>query len=136
MQQIHPDIRTLNDQLRPLIRELQDLGDRKGKLVEARRQLGGQKNENDLVKEELNKIEADAVVYKLIGPVLVPQDQSDAKTIISNRLDYINGEIKRTDSAIAESDRQENELTRKAQDLYRKMQEKQAQLMQASQQRA
>lgn len=134
MQQVHPDIKKLNDLLRPILKELQEVGEKKGKFVETRRQLGGQKNENDLVRDELNKLEPDATVYKLIGPALVPQDQSDAKTIISNRLDYINGEIKRTDTSIADLDRKEAELQKKAQDLYRRMQERQAQLIQQQQQ--
>ncbi|AIN95559.1 prefoldin subunit, putative [Leishmania panamensis] len=134
MQQVHPDIKKLNDLLRPILKELQELGDKKGKLIEARRQLGGQKNENELVRDEMNKLEPDATVYKLIGPALVPQDQSDAKTVISNRLDYINGEIKRSDSSIAEIDRKEAELQKKAQELYRRMQERQMQLIEQQQQ--
>ncbi|KPA73370.1 putative prefoldin subunit [Leptomonas pyrrhocoris] len=134
MQQVHPDIKKLNDPLRLILKELQDIGEKKGKLIETRRQLGGQKNENELVRDELNRLEPDASVYKLIGPALVPQDQSDAKTIIGNRLDYINGEIKRTDISIADIDRKENELQKKAQELYRKMQERQSQLVQQQQQ--
>ncbi|KPI83037.1 putative prefoldin subunit [Leptomonas seymouri] len=134
MQQVHPDIKKLNDQLRPILKELQEIGEKKGKFIEVRRQLGGQKNENELVREELHKLEPDATVYKLIGPALVPQDQSDAKTIIGNRLDYISGEIKRTDTSIADIDRKENELQKRAQELYRKMQERQSQLVQQLQQ--
>ncbi|KAL7697359.1 prefoldin subunit [Lotmaria passim] len=134
MQQVHPDIKKLNEQLRPILKELQEIGERKSKLIETRRQLGGQKNENELVRDELNKLEPDATVYKLIGPALVPQDQGDAKTIIGNRLDYINGEIKRTDTSISDTDRKESELQKKAQELYRKMQERQNQLVQQQQQ--
>lgn len=134
MQQVHPEIRALNDQLRPILKELQEIGEKKGKLIESRRQLGGQKNENELVKEELNKLEPDARVYKLIGPALVPQDQSDAKSIVGNRLEYITGEVKRTDTSIGDLDRKEADLQKRAQDLYRKMQEKQAQLIQQQQQ--
>eukprot|EP00796_Vickermania_ingenoplastis_P007711 gene7711-5410_t len=134
MQDIHPEIRSLNDQLGPVIREIQDLAQRKAKLVEARRQLGGQKNENDLVRDELNKLEPDAAVYKLIGPALVPQDQSDAKSIVANRLEFINNEINKTDKNIADIDRKETELQKRAQDLYRKMQEKQQLIMQQQQQ--
>ncbi|KAG5486383.1 hypothetical protein CUR178_07698 [Leishmania enriettii] len=134
MSQIHSDIKKLNDVLRPILKELQELGDKKGKLIEARRQLGAQKNENELVRDELNKLEPDATVYKLIGPALVPQDQSDAKTIIGNRLDYINGEIKRSDTSIADLDRKEAELQKKAQELYRKMQELQVQPVQRQKQ--
>lgn len=134
MQQVHPEIRALNDQLRPILKELQEIGEKKSKLIESRRQLGGQKNENELVKEELSKLEPGARVYKLIGPALVPQDQSDAKSIVGNRLEYITGEVKRTDTTIADFDRKEADLQKRAQDLYRKMQEKQAQLLQQQQQ--
>lgn len=134
MQQIHPEMRKLNDQLRPIFKEIQTIGEEKGKLIEARRHLGSQKNENDLVKDELNKLESGAAVFKLIGPVLVPQDQSDAKTIVANRLEFINHEINKTDKSIAELDRKENELQKQAQELYRKMQEKQQALQQQQQQ--
>lgn len=135
MQDIHPEIRALNDRLRPVIRDIQDAAERKSKLVEARRQLGSQKNENDLVKDELSKLEPDAKVYKLIGPALVPQDQSDAKSIVANRLEFINNEINKTDKNISEIDRKEAELQKLAQELYRKMQEKQQAIMQQQQQR-
>lgn len=133
MQQIHPEIRMLSDKLRPLFKEIQDVGEQKGKLIEARRQLGSQKSENDLVKGELNTLEPDAAVFKLIGPVLVPQDQNDAKSIVGNRLDFINHEINKTDKSIAELDRKENELQKQAQALYKRMQEKQQALQQQQQ---
>lgn len=133
MDQIHPEIRKLSDQLRPLFKEIQEAGQEKGKLIETRRHLGSQKNENDLVKDELNKLESDARVFKLIGPVLVPQDQSDAKNIVGNRLEYINHEINKTDTSIGELDRKEAELQKRAQELYRKMQEKQQAIMQQQQ---
>ncbi|CCW61308.1 unnamed protein product [Phytomonas sp. EM1] len=134
MQQLHPEIRSMNDQLKPILKEAQEIGDKKGKLIESRRQLGSQKNENELVREEIKKLEPDAMVYKLIGPALVPQDQGDAKTIVENRLEYINGEIKRTDNSILELDKKEAQLQKKAQEIYHKMQEKQAQIMQRQQQ--
>lgn len=133
-QQVHPDIRRLNDQLRPLLVEMRELSERKAKAVESRRHLGAQKSENELVKEELGKLDEDAMVYKLIGPALIPQDQSDAKSIVGNRLDYINGEIKRVDTSISDMDRKEADLQKKAQDLYRKMQERHSQIMQQQQQ--
>ena len=33
----------------------------------------GQYNENDMVLQELNRLEEDATVYKLVGPVLLTQ---------------------------------------------------------------
>ena len=37
------------------------------------------KNENTIVKNELNLLDDEDVVYKLIGPILVQQETSDAK---------------------------------------------------------
>jgi len=33
------------------------------------------------------------IVYKLIGPVLVKQDQAEAKSNVNTRLDFIRGEM-------------------------------------------
>ena len=38
-------------------------------------------------------LEEDATVYKLIGPVLVKQDLSEAKQTVEKRLDYISKEM-------------------------------------------
>ena len=35
----------------------------------------------------------DAVVYKMMGPVLVKQELSEARQTVSKRLDYINKEL-------------------------------------------
>ena len=41
-------------------------------------------------------------IYKLIGPVLLKQDKSDAVTSVNGRLDFIEKEIKRTEGRIKE----------------------------------
>lgn len=43
--------------------------------------------------QELDVLEEDATVYKLIGPVLVKQDLSEAKQTVEKRLDYIRKEM-------------------------------------------
>ena len=43
--------------------------------------------------QELDLLEEDAVVYKLVGPVLVKQDLTDAKATVQKRLDYITKEM-------------------------------------------
>ncbi|CAD2222417.1 hypothetical protein AGDE_02319 [Angomonas deanei] len=132
----HPDILKMRDQLTPIINEIQALGEKKGKLIDSRRQLDGQKNENELVLEEMGKLESDAMVYKLIGPALVPQDQADAKNVVSNRLEYINGELKRTDASLSEVSRKQTELEGKARQLYQKMMDRQAEYRQQQQAQA
>ncbi|KAH9588805.1 Prefoldin beta-like [Trypanosoma melophagium] len=134
-QQLPPEIKAMNDQLQVILKENQELGGKKSKLIEARRRLGAQKTENEIVRDEMKKLEPDSKVYKLIGPVLILQDQSDAKAIVSNRLEYINAELKRTDASIAELERKEKDSQQRAGDLFRKMQAKHAQLQQQQQKR-
>lgn len=79
------------------------------KYVAGRTQLDGQRNENLSVKEvkhfnwrswykvglfqEMELLGDDAVVFKMMGPVLVKQELSEAKQTVSKRLDYINKEM-------------------------------------------
>merc|ERR1712002_180279 len=60
-----------------------------------RSQLDGQLNENKVVKEELDVIGDDGVVYKLIGPALIRQDLEEARQNVAKRIDYIQQKIKR-----------------------------------------
>jgi len=41
----------------------------------------------------MQRLDADSNVYKLIGPVLVKQDQDEAKQNVQKRIDYINTEL-------------------------------------------
>jgi prefoldin beta subunit len=42
----------------------------------------------------------DSKIYKLIGPVLVPQDRPEANSNVEKRLEFIQGEVKRVDDLI------------------------------------
>ncbi|CAH3019186.1 unnamed protein product [Porites evermanni] len=91
------------------------------KLVSARQQLEAQLNENKVVKEELDVIEADGNVYKLIGPVLVKQDLEEAKQTVAKRIEYITAEIKRNDTGIKEAEKKRGgcqEILSKLQQQY------------------
>ncbi|KAK3852906.1 hypothetical protein Pmani_017124 [Petrolisthes manimaculis] len=65
------------------------------KTTSLRSQLDGQLNENKVVKEELDVINEENVVYKLIGPALIRQDLEEARQNVAKRVDYIQQEIKR-----------------------------------------
>jgi len=41
----------------------------------------------------MQRLDPDANVYKLIGPVLVKQDHEEAKQNVQKRIDYINTEL-------------------------------------------
>ena len=131
---IHPDIRAMYEDVQKHLAEMKGLQQKKSKCVESRHQLESQKTENELVREELYHLEDGAGVYKLIGPVLVSQDASDAKMIVEKRLEYITGEKKRTDITIDDFEKKEETERLKIIDLQRRMQERQNQIV-ASQQR-
>lgn len=61
--------------------------------VEARQQLDSQLRENEQVAKEFGKLTDSNQVYKLIGPVLVKQDQVEAKTNVEKRIEFIKGEM-------------------------------------------
>lgn len=41
----------------------------------------------------MDLLDDDAVVYKMMGPVLVKQEVAEAKQIVSKRLEYITSEM-------------------------------------------
>ena len=43
--------------------------------------------------QELDLLEDDANVFKLIGPVLVKQDLAEAKANVNKRIEYITAEL-------------------------------------------
>ncbi|KAG1784078.1 prefoldin subunit 6 [Suillus placidus] len=85
-------------------------------LVENRTRLDAQLSENEMVKKEFAQLTPSNAVYKLVGPVLVPQDQNEAKTNVETRLEFIKSEIKRVDAQINEgedrSEKKKNELVK------------------------
>ncbi|CAO3622134.1 unnamed protein product [Cunninghamella blakesleeana] len=86
------------------------------KAVEARQQLNSQQQENEQVSKEFEKLDEDSNIYKLIGPVLVKQEKSEANSNVKNRLDLISSEIKRVESQLKElTDKSEKKKTEIAQ---------------------
>jgi len=54
--------------------------------------------------QELDLLDEDAIVYKLIGPAMIKQDLVEAKTNVSKRLEYIQAEMKRITDRISTLD--------------------------------
>eukprot|EP00741_Cyanophora_paradoxa_P005595 tig00000912_g5423.t1 len=67
------------------------------KLIQSRNTFLSQQNENEMVKKELDILESDAAVYKLIGPALIKQDLSEVKGNVAKRLEFIGSELARID---------------------------------------
>ncbi|KAG8816251.1 hypothetical protein FRC17_000383 [Serendipita sp. 399] len=115
------DVKTsLQNKLETATRKYQDLQDELAKAVEARQRLEAQQVETENVKKvhcsalssnpilfltktsikEFATLKPSNTVYKLVGPVLLPQDQSEAKSNVEKRLEFIAAEFKRVEAQI------------------------------------
>ncbi|KAL0951353.1 hypothetical protein HGRIS_008057 [Hohenbuehelia grisea] len=91
---------SLQAQLQVASTEFQKLQAEMSNAVDARQRLGSQLTENEMVKKEFERLTPENIVYKQIGPVLVKQDQSEAKSNVETRLEFIKGEIKRVEAQL------------------------------------
>ncbi|KAL9095467.1 MAG: hypothetical protein Q9165_002338 [Trypethelium subeluteriae] len=80
------ELQALSDDYQNLQTELQST-------VQARQKLGAQEEENKGVQKEFTKLADDAGIYKLVGPVLLKQDNVEATMAVDGRLDYITKEM-------------------------------------------
>jgi len=85
-------------------RELQKDGQ---KAIRSRQQLEAQLTENNIVKDELEHLEPNANVFKLIGPALVKQDLVEAKQTVTKRIEYITNEIKRQEASLKDIEKKQ-----------------------------
>lgn len=74
-------------------------------LISARQQLETQYQENKIVLSEFEHLNEDSKIYKLTGPVLMPQDYNEAKLNVNKRIEFIQEEIKRAESKIQEQEK-------------------------------
>lgn len=76
--------------------------------------LQSQSAENKAVQKEFKSLSDSANIYKLVGPVLLKQDKTEANSAVNGRLDFIGKEITRTENRIkelqAESDKKRVDL--------------------------
>ncbi|CAH6718779.1 prefoldin subunit 6 [[Candida] jaroonii] len=69
-------------------------------LISTRQQLETQYQENKIVLDEFSYLNEDSKIFKLTGPVLLPQDYSEAKINVEKRIEFIQEEIKRAETKI------------------------------------
>jgi len=70
--------------------------------LQARQKLESQQQENKNVQAEFALLKDDANIYKLVGPVLLKQDKTEAVMAVDGRLNYIEKEIERVEKQIKE----------------------------------
>uniref|UniRef100_A0A1J3F6N4 Prefoldin subunit 6 n=1 Tax=Noccaea caerulescens TaxID=107243 RepID=A0A1J3F6N4_NOCCA len=85
-----------------------------------------QLGENELVLKELDLLEEDANVYKLIGPVLVKQDLAEANANVRKRIEYISAELKRLDATLQDMEDKQNNKREAIMKVQQKIQSIQA----------
>ena len=66
-----------------------------------------------LHSQEMDLLNEDSKVYKLVGPVLVLQDFVMAKDNVEKRLEYIQKDMKRVDEAISKKSKEAGEIQQK-----------------------
>eukprot|EP01025_Chloroclados_australasicus_P012145 TRINITY_DN15550_c0_g1_i1.p1 TRINITY_DN15550_c0_g1~~TRINITY_DN15550_c0_g1_i1.p1 ORF type:complete len:230 (-),score=18.12 TRINITY_DN15550_c0_g1_i1:348-944(-) len=77
--------------------EYQEIDQQLQKLAQNTEEYVRQKTENELVLKELQLLKDDANVFKQIGPCLIKQDMFEAKSNVEKRVEYISGELTRTE---------------------------------------
>ena len=72
--------------------------------------------------QELERLEDDANVYKLIGPVLIKQDLVEAKSNVEKRLEFIQNETERLDKMVKSMENKQETKHREILELQKKLQ--------------
>ncbi|CAD5185350.1 unnamed protein product [Musa acuminata subsp. malaccensis] len=75
---------------------------------------------------ELELLNENSNVYKLIGPVLVKQDIAEANANVRKRIEYISVELKRLDGTLQDSEDKQNSKKESVLQLQQKIQTLQA----------
>ncbi|CAD6184100.1 unnamed protein product [Caenorhabditis auriculariae] len=89
----------LKDEFESELKKYQQYEKDREKYVGNRQQLELKLAESKNVKQELDLMEDDTKVYKMIGAVLVRQDLVEARSTVDKRLQFIENEIKRVDDS-------------------------------------
>ncbi|MCJ1250263.1 hypothetical protein MMC30_007489 [Trapelia coarctata] len=115
-------------------KKLQALSDEYQKLqgdlqvnIDARQKLESQQQENKGVQKEFAKLADDANIYKLVGPVLLKQDRTEAVLGVDGRLEFIEKEIKRVEKQIKDIQEESERKRMAVYQLQTQMQQQQAQ---------
>ncbi|MCL7029294.1 hypothetical protein MKW94_021452 [Papaver nudicaule] len=119
--------------LRELQRDLENKANDLSKLQkdiaknhQVRKKYTIQLGENELVLKELDLLNEDANVFKLIGPVLVKQDMAEANANVRKRIEYISAELKRLDRTVQDLEEKQNSKKESIYKLQQKIQGLQA----------
>ncbi|KAL7269235.1 Prefoldin subunit 6 [Rhizina undulata] len=100
-------------------------------VIEARQRLDSQLQENKSVQKEFAALDETANIFKLIGPVLLKQDKSEAVMNVDKRLEFIESEINRIEGQLKDLQTKQENKKIEIMQLQSKLQQQQAQHAQA-----
>ncbi|ESZ96796.1 hypothetical protein SBOR_2797 [Sclerotinia borealis F-4128] len=86
--------------LQALTEEYQKLQTDLQNSIASRQKLESQQQENKGVQKEFSALTSTANIYKLVGPVLLKQDKTEAVMAVDGRLEFIEKEIKRVEQVL------------------------------------
>ncbi|KAF3775125.1 Prefoldin subunit 6 [Nymphaea thermarum] len=119
-------LRELQHELETQANNLSKLQKDIAKNHQVRKQYTIQLGENELVLKELDLLNENSNVYKLIGPVLVKQDLAEANANVRKRIEYISAELKRLDGMLQGLEEEQNSKKEVILKLQQKIQAHQA----------
>uniref|UniRef100_A0A7S3E1B3 Prefoldin subunit 6 n=1 Tax=Chloropicon laureae TaxID=464258 RepID=A0A7S3E1B3_9CHLO len=88
----------------------------------ARLRFTQQLSESKMVLQELDLLDDEAVVYKLVGPALIRQDLVEAKANVDKRMDFMKKESDRLDSSLKSLENKQLQAQQAVQSLNQKLQ--------------
>jgi len=104
------------------LKEFRSLQKQISNLANSRSQYLTQLNENEMVKKELELLETDAEIFKLVGPVLIKQERTEATANVLKRIDFISGELKKIEATAKETGDKQEKQKQKIIDLQQQIQ--------------
>ncbi|CZT01365.1 related to Gim complex component GIM1 [Rhynchosporium graminicola] len=96
-------LQSLTDEYQKLQQDLQ-------KNVNSRQRLESQQQENKAVQKEFDGLKDDANIYKMVGPVLLKLEKTEAVMAVNGRLEFIENEIKRVEKQISDVESKSDEV--------------------------
>ncbi|KAK1946417.1 putative prefoldin subunit 6 [Phytophthora citrophthora] len=122
----------LKDQVETEMTRYRALQDEVQVLATQRQTYAQQANENDMVKKELDLLDDEAKVYKLVGPVLLKQDVDEAKTNVNKRLEFINNELSKVNTKIEAKEKEAIGIRTNISNMQMEMQKRAAEAAQGA----
>lgn len=114
----------LDPQVAKAVDEYRDMGMRMNRFIQKKQVSITKLNENMLVKQELDLLEDETPVFKLIGSVLVRNDLAEAKANVKQRIGYIETDIKNMDMKLSTMKKRYAEAGEKLVEMQKKVAEK------------